>query len=199
MMPGFPKKKQHPVPRYRRSILKRALLFRISCQKSLCNAFFLRFPTIRSPPPVSDRSFSSIEETVPFLIWITRSAIWCQCGVMRDDDHCHSLLPAHVLKQLQDCLTCLIIKCTCRLITEKKLRILCKSSCYRNTLLFTTGKLCREISHSVLQVRLLRGPVLHPEDFCRSAWQVLHFPALSDSAPDYKTGIQNRYHRGDMR
>ena len=79
---------------------------------------------------------------------------------MRDDDHRHPLLPAHVLKQLEDCLTGLVIKCTCRLITKEKLRILCKGSRYGNTLLFATGKLCGEIPHSILKADF-------SEDLCR--------------------------------
>ena len=79
---------------------------------------------------------------------------------MRDDDHRHPLLPAHVLKQFEDCLTGLVIKCTCRLITKEKLRILCKGSRYGNTLLFATGKLCGEIPHSILKSDF-------SEDLCR--------------------------------
>ena len=50
-----------------------------------------------------------------------------------------------------------------------------------------------------LRGQLHRELFWHRADFCRSASQVPHFPVQSDSAPDYRTGRQSRYHRGGKR
>ena len=76
---------------------------------------------------------------------------------MGNDDHCHSTLPAHILQKLQDCLTSLVVQCTCRLITQQQLGILRQCPGNGNSLLLTTGKLCREIGQSVLQSHFLQN------------------------------------------
>ena len=70
---------------------------------------------------------------------------------MRDDDHGHPLLPAHILQKFQDRLTGLVIQSARRLVAEKKLGILGKGSCDRNPLLLPAGKLRRKIPEPAFQ------------------------------------------------
>ena len=62
---------------------------------------------------------------------------------MCDNNNCDSIVSVDLFDQFQDCLGCLRIQCTGRLITEKDLRITCQYSGDRHPLLLASGKLGR--------------------------------------------------------
>ncbi|MNW54254.1 hypothetical protein D3C74_318480 [compost metagenome] len=64
---------------------------------------------------------------------------------MRDNNYRCSSVPTRVLQQTQHLSSSVVIKRPCRLIAKKQLRLLGERPGNRNTLLFSTGKLCRKI------------------------------------------------------
>ena len=120
--------------------------------------------------------------TFPFLILITRSAIGAMAELCVITI---TVIPfcLHIsCKKLQDCLSRLVIQCSCRLITQQTAwDSLASARAMAHSLLFSAGQLCREILHTMSCKPHFRPlPVWHPTDSCRSVMPAQHFQVLSD-------------------
>ena len=60
-----------------------------------------------------------------------------KCKIMCDYYNCHAIITARILEQFKNRLTCIVIKCSCRFITQKELRVLSQRPCNGNSLLLS--------------------------------------------------------------
>ena len=76
--------------------------------------------------------------------------------VMRDHHHGHPRIPAGILQELQHRLSGVVIQRPRRLVTQEQLGVLRKRSGDGDSLLFSAGKLCREVPDPVPQSHFLK-------------------------------------------
>ena len=73
----------------------------------------------------------------------------CDRRIVGDDNDSRTLLPAHVLENLQHLFAGVIVQCAGGFVTEQDLRVFGNGSGNGNTLLLTAGELCRKVVDAV--------------------------------------------------